>query len=339
MFIDMHTSKDYTELPPICFGEPMGVPQPFDWEEVVKTCITFNKNLPFPIALPVIRIAMDGTRTNSDYYVLKHIERAMGVERSAGATDAISASEKSALSPDQPPASNETSNSALSFDLDVDEEGLITLNSGKFDASGFSTGYALFHAFRTLCMDEQGMATSQFETFISNVHSSLQILDAQVVADFHRSHELWNEALVNRKTIYEWDPPGVSMYTWWVDAIEVLRTGSKTFLLYTLSKGDFALDGMGWDCADDNVSVITRPFFSVDDYLAKYDTVDWAYLTSHMTYDGLGKAVMLMDEVPDGGPFNRLPDLLLKADNILNEDIHKDMMAALNEEFGDAPNT
>jgi hypothetical protein len=77
----------------------------------------------------------------------------------------------------------------------------------------------------------------------------------------------------------------------------------------------------------------------VDDYLAKYDTVDWAYLTSHMTYDGLGKAVMLMDEVPDGGPFNRIPDLLLKADNILNEDIHKDMMAALNEEFGDAPNT
>ena len=46
---------------------------------------------------------------------------------------------------------------------------------------------------------------------------------------------------------------------------------------------------------------------------------------------------MLIDEVQPEGPFNRLPDFLLTAGNIIEAYDHAELLAALKEEFSGKP--
>jgi hypothetical protein len=74
---DMNAGQNYLELPVIGFGNPIGEEQPFVWENVIASCCTFNKSLPLPIAVPVVRLAIDETRTRSVYYHLNRGTEAM----------------------------------------------------------------------------------------------------------------------------------------------------------------------------------------------------------------------------------------------------------------------
>jgi hypothetical protein len=63
-------AEDFSVMPIV--GEP-GEPQPVDWPAIAHLCDTFNATLPAPIAIPVVRVAVDGTRLTSLYFPLKTV--------------------------------------------------------------------------------------------------------------------------------------------------------------------------------------------------------------------------------------------------------------------------
>jgi hypothetical protein len=70
--LDMAAAEpELVEFPPIVMDGEVGDPQALDWEWVNETVRSFNLELPEPLALPFVRIAMDATRARSLYYRLK----------------------------------------------------------------------------------------------------------------------------------------------------------------------------------------------------------------------------------------------------------------------------
>ena len=227
----------------------------------------------------------------------------------------------------------------ISFQVSVDDEGFITITSQGLEASGFSTGSVLFHAFRKLCMEQNDLDPDEFNTVVSDAYKSFQVLDDIVVSEFRRLHQRWNDSRLTRKTIFNWSAPNESMGSWWSNVIELVMIDDVPHVLFAVHQGDFEIDGMGWDSADDQRSILHQAVLKLDEYRSQEEDLVWNMLIEKGVVDETGKFALLIDPIGSEADLCRLPQYLLTEEcgNILDEQIYSELTAAMRLAFIELP--
>jgi len=190
----------------------------------------------------------------------------------------------------------------LSISYDPDNGYLLTL--GDFNAEGFHNGYSLFQALKTAYKENlpdnetnvrSPFIPREFHEFLVMNKENIPFATEDQRNDFNLTWERFMETAPLRTLVYEWDDVNGGLSgSYWAYYIELLKTGHSYDLIYSVDKGDFALDYDGWYDADNFESFLTKDFQDIPSFVSA-DYSDWGTLVNGMVYDETGKGVILIE--------------------------------------------